>query len=63
MQRTLAAQLAKENMTNLAIYEPVYEEGQQLSEPTFRPLLLRGNPYALTREFGILLHMYRLGLH
>ena len=48
---------------NIAIYEPLYLPGQQLTEPAFRPLRLESNAYADWREFRIFIDMYRRGLH
>ncbi|WP_043204919.1 hypothetical protein [Burkholderia cenocepacia] len=44
------------------IYEPLYEQGQSLSEPAFKPLRLADNPVAW-REFRILVDFYRRGDH
>ena len=46
----------------IAIYEPIYQEGQVLQEPSFLPLHV-GNTRPQWREFAILVEMYRKGLH
>lgn len=47
----------------IKIYEPIYADGQELTEPAFTPLDVRGNNYPAWREFRILTDMYRRGLH
>lgn len=47
----------------ITIYEPIYADGQKLSETEFTPLDIRGNNYPAWREFKILVDMYRQGLH
>ncbi|WP_144108550.1 hypothetical protein [Paraburkholderia sp. BCC1886] len=48
---------------SIKIFEPIYAPGQVLSEKAFHPLVLRDNAHAAWREFYILVHMYRQGLH
>ncbi len=48
---------------NVRVYEPLYAAGQELTEPAFEPLKLETNLGLEWRELGILVHMYRLGLH
>lgn len=45
------------------IYEPLYKEGQQLTESEFSPLQLPDNSHAAWREFWILVSFYRSGAH
>jgi hypothetical protein len=47
----------------IAIYEPLYLPGQRLVEPAFLPLRLPDNSRASWREFGIIVDMYRRGMH
>ncbi len=47
----------------ITIYEPLYREGQQLSEPAFRPLTIANNSLPAWREFRILVDFYRRGDH
>jgi hypothetical protein len=41
------------------ILEPIYLEGQYLTEPLFAPLVLENNSHATWREFRILIDFYR----
>ncbi|MFM0068992.1 hypothetical protein [Paraburkholderia aspalathi] len=45
------------------IYEPLYLEGQEPTEPAFSPLIIRDNSSAAWREFRILVDFYRRGAH
>nr|WP_321893767.1 hypothetical protein [Burkholderia cenocepacia] len=45
------------------IYEPLYEQGQVLSEPAFHELRLADNSHAAWREFRILVDFWRRGDH
>lgn len=45
------------------VYEPLYLEGQKLSEPAFSPLVITDNSQAAWREFRILIDFYRGGGH
>lgn len=47
----------------IAIYEPLYVTGQQLTEPCFRPLVVQHADHPEWREFRILVDMFRRGLH
>lgn len=47
----------------IAIYEPLYAKGQVLSDPAFKPLPRAENVRPEWREFGILVDMYRAGVH
>ena len=49
-------------MQDVVIYEPIYREGQQLSQPLFRPLPI-ANDRPDWRELQIFVDMYRAGLH
>ncbi|CAH2790525.1 MAG: FIG00458786: hypothetical protein [uncultured Paraburkholderia sp.] len=48
---------------SIRIYEPIYAQGQVLSEKSFHALVLKDNAHAAWREFYILVDMYRKGLH
>ncbi|MGY6162382.1 hypothetical protein [Paraburkholderia strydomiana] len=48
---------------SIKIFEPIYAQGQVLSEKAFHPLVLRDNAHAAWREFYILVDMYRKGMH
>lgn len=48
---------------SVRIFEPLYAEGQVLSEPAFAPYVLTDNSHAAWREFYILVEMYRCGVH
>lgn len=54
MQRS---KIAGQTMTT--IYEPLYQSGQELSEPAFVPLELHDNSQSTWREFRILIDFYR----
>jgi hypothetical protein len=45
------------------IYEPLYQPGQELSEPAFVPLRLEDNSQSAWREFRIMVDFYRSGRH
>ncbi len=45
------------------IYEPLYREGQELTEFAFKPLVLADNSQSAWREFRILVDFYRSGRH
>lgn len=45
------------------IYEPLYQVGQQLTEPAFVPLTLADNSQSSWREFRIMVDFYRSGGH
>ncbi|MBB4517825.1 hypothetical protein [Paraburkholderia fungorum] len=47
----------------IAVYEPLYREGQKLSEPAFLPLTITDNAQSAWREFRILVDFYRRGDH
>lgn len=46
-----------------SIYEPIYKEGQTITERAFKPLYLDDNSHAAWREFWILVSFYRDGKH
>lgn len=45
------------------IYEPLYQAGQELTEPAFVPLKLADNSQSSWREFRIMVDFYRSGGH
>ncbi|MGF6923387.1 hypothetical protein [Paraburkholderia sp. 40] len=47
----------------IAIYEPLYAQNQVLADAAFIPLRRDGNARPEWREFGILVDMYRHGVH
>jgi hypothetical protein len=48
---------------SIKIFEPIYAAEQILSDRSFHPLVLQDNSHAAWREFHILVHMYRNGVH